>query len=459
MDPISAILAVAQIATAAASQKPTKSGTGAQPQPQSQPYEMGLERLRTLGSRAGTNSALLDLLGAGGIASFAHGGASRGGPALVGEEGPELVDLPPGAVVHPFERILAQLQGESSFEPPQFPQMRGGAPYGPPDSNEGGYRPTLGASPQVPEPAPQFGEPSFGEPSFGDTLLNALGNAASGLQVNFGRGAKGTDVIGILAALAGASALTAPARRRVQGVSATNAALRARYADKEARRGELEDYEAKQQIEARYRKPEKAAKAEPFDLATPAGQAAKIDYEKRLSEATRAPAKPDKPGPNFDPGAMTSLNTAIRSDPDIKNFVDVRSGYDRVRTGSKQRTPQGDIAVVFGYMKMLDPGSTVREGEYATAENSAGIPQRIAQQYNRVLRGDRLSDEQRRGFDAAARKLYESGLPSYRRAHDLYGKQADALKVPRDLVLRDYSALPDSALAPQRPPLESYVRP
>jgi len=34
-------------------------------------------------------------------------------------------------------------------------------------------------------------------------------------------------------------------------------------------------------------------------------------------------------------------------------------------------------------MKILDPGSVVREGEFATAQNSAGIPERIRAKYNR----------------------------------------------------------------------------
>ena len=34
----------------------------------------------------------------------------------------------------------------------------------------------------------------------------------------------------------------------------------------------------------------------------------------------------------------------------------------------------GDMALIFSYMKMLDPNSTVREGEYATAQDAGSIP-------------------------------------------------------------------------------------
>jgi hypothetical protein len=36
-------------------------------------------------------------------------------------------------------------------------------------------------------------------------------------------------------------------------------------------------------------------------------------------------------------------------------------------------------------MKMLDPTSVVREGEFATAQNAASIPIKIVNMYNKAL--------------------------------------------------------------------------
>jgi hypothetical protein len=57
-------------------------------------------------------------------------------------------------------------------------------------------------------------------------------------------------------------------------------------------------------------------------------------------------------------------------------------------------------------MKMQDPGSVVREGEYATAQNATGVPQRFINMYNKALNGDGLSIEQRNEIDSQAKKLY-----------------------------------------------------
>ena len=58
-------------------------------------------------------------------------------------------------------------------------------------------------------------------------------------------------------------------------------------------------------------------------------------------------------------------------------------------------------------MKMLDPASVVREGEFANAQNATGVPERIQNVYNRIIGGERLSADQRRSFKAQAGKLYD----------------------------------------------------
>lgn len=67
----------------------------------------------------------------------------------------------------------------------------------------------------------------------------------------------------------------------------------------------------------------------------------------------------------------------------------------------------GDISLVFSYMKLLDPGSVVREGEQALARNAAGVPERIRTLYNNVLEGESLSPNQRRDFAKRAVDLYD----------------------------------------------------
>ncbi len=91
-----------------------------------------------------------------------------------------------------------------------------------------------------------------------------------------------------------------------------------------------------------------------------------------------------------------------------KPFVQVRDAMGRIEAAAKNPSAAGDLALIFNYMKVLDPGSTVREGEFATAQNSAGMPERIRAKYNQVVNGKRLEETQRADFVDRARDLYKS---------------------------------------------------
>ncbi len=89
-----------------------------------------------------------------------------------------------------------------------------------------------------------------------------------------------------------------------------------------------------------------------------------------------------------------------------KGYQEVKSAYGRVK--ASEDSAVGDLSLIFGYMKMLDPGSVVREGEFATAQNAAGVPERIQNIYNKVISGERLNAGQRKAFKGQAEKLYQT---------------------------------------------------
>lgn len=89
-----------------------------------------------------------------------------------------------------------------------------------------------------------------------------------------------------------------------------------------------------------------------------------------------------------------------------KDFRDIEGSYVRIQKAAEMPTAAGDIAMVFNYMKMLDPGSVVREGEFATAQNAAGVPDIVRNMYNRAMQGTRLNAEQRKDFLNTANSIY-----------------------------------------------------
>lgn len=103
-----------------------------------------------------------------------------------------------------------------------------------------------------------------------------------------------------------------------------------------------------------------------------------------------------------------------------QDFVKVRDAYNRITASAKNPSAAGDLALIFNYMKMLDPGSTVREGEFATAQNSAGVPERIVAQYNKVLSGERLAPETRTDFVSRSKSLMDEQLKTHLQLEDQF---------------------------------------
>lgn len=102
--------------------------------------------------------------------------------------------------------------------------------------------------------------------------------------------------------------------------------------------------------------------------------------------------------------------------PEVKTFREVHRAMSQIASIGKKAanaTAQDDMAMIFSYMKMLDPGSVVREGEFATAQNAAGVPDQMRNLYNRTLEGNRLNPTQRRNMVRSAKTVYEPVLNRY----------------------------------------------
>ena len=99
--------------------------------------------------------------------------------------------------------------------------------------------------------------------------------------------------------------------------------------------------------------------------------------------------------------------------PFKKQFQEAQTAQNKVVRSLARQTAAGDVSAVFAYMKVLDPGSVVREGEQATARNAAGVPERIRNAYNRTLTGQSLTPEQRQDFLETSQSLFQAEEDKY----------------------------------------------
>lgn len=135
-----------------------------------------------------------------------------------------------------------------------------------------------------------------------------------------------------------------------------------------------------------------------------------LGLEREKIEAQRGASAQDR---------ETKLRQEFLGLPDVKAFNEVAASYGAIQSAAENPTAAGDLSLIFAYMKMLDPGSAVREAEFANAQNAAGVPDQIRNAWNNALRGERLNPNQRNDFIGQAGKLYTARKSRY---DQLYGE-------------------------------------
>ena len=134
-----------------------------------------------------------------------------------------------------------------------------------------------------------------------------------------------------------------------------------------------------------------------------------------------------------------NLRREFNNRQEVKEFRTIDAAYQNVRSAAANPSAAGDLSLIFAYMKILDPGSVVREQEFANAQNAAGVPDRVRNLYNRTLNGQRLNPNQRRDFLNQAEGLYRSRRQTYDQIADEYRSYA-----------QDYGVSPDRVAPVQR---------
>ncbi len=142
--------------------------------------------------------------------------------------------------------------------------------------------------------------------------------------------------------------------------------------------------------------------------------------------------------PTTDPADILKQGNKLRGEfTDLsKDFFKQRDAFGRIKASVSDPSAAGDLALIFNFMKVLDPGSTVREGEFANAENSASVPESLRGKYNKVVSGERLTVKTRGDFVSRSEKLFNAAG----RQHDKRVNQFSALSSrqgvdPQNVVL------------------------
>ena len=188
----------------------------------------------------------------------------------------------------------------------------------------------------------------------------------------------------------------------------------------------------------------------------PSANDGKGDYVKIASKAkTYAPSSSSGGGGGDNPQLYAGLSsptatavrsrvTSYKSEPMITNFSTIQDGYNFVSSLAEDTTnPADDQALIYALAKALDPGSVVREGEYATAQKySQSWVNAFGSSVNNALLGTGfLSKNARNNIKNTIKSRYEASKKSYDQVRNQYVSGINSLTGRQDgaAFLTDYA--------------------
>ena len=115
-----------------------------------------------------------------------------------------------------------------------------------------------------------------------------------------------------------------------------------------------------------------------------------------------------------------SAKKTFMSEPIYKDYNDMKSSYGQVISALDQGSPIGDVAGATKVMKLLDPGSVVRESELGIAMAASGRMDRLKYYFDNWASGNKLTPTQRNDFKALSNELYAAAGQAYNQKRGEY---------------------------------------
>lgn len=136
------------------------------------------------------------------------------------------------------------------------------------------------------------------------------------------------------------------------------------------------------------------------------------------------------------------LRKDFRSEPVYKAQQEMKAAYSQVKAGLDAKSPVGDLAAATKIMKLLDPGSVVRESELGMAMAATGLLDRVTNYAENVVKGTKLTEQQRKDFANLAQSLYSISESEYNKKRDEYVGIAKRNQLPLEDVVGPAASLP-----------------
>jgi len=128
-----------------------------------------------------------------------------------------------------------------------------------------------------------------------------------------------------------------------------------------------------------------------------------------------------------------------------KDFFKIRESFNRVIASAEDPSAAGDLALIFNFMKTLDPGSVVRESEFRTAAAAGSFLDRTYGFGLKLKEGQRLAPRQRQDFVIRSIKLFETAQQQQQLLNNTFEDRAVQFGIPGGSVTRAIDAVKSSS--------------
>jgi hypothetical protein len=137
-----------------------------------------------------------------------------------------------------------------------------------------------------------------------------------------------------------------------------------------------------------------------------------------------------------------SLKKTFAAEPVYKAYSEMQSAYGQITDSLKQASPAGDLAAATKFMKLLDPGSVVRESELGMAMAASGALDRATNYAQMRINGTKLTDTQRKDFQQLSNQLFGTATSAYNQKRGEFEQMGSAYGIDANRALGAPAKLP-----------------
>lgn len=135
--------------------------------------------------------------------------------------------------------------------------------------------------------------------------------------------------------------------------------------------------------------------------------------------------------------ATTGLRKEFNDLPAVKGYDTVATSYDTLKSSYTDMSGPGAINTIFSFMKIIDPGVAVMEGDVELIRNSGGAAAKYAGLLDSAISGNKLTADTREQLFRQATAQYESRRKAYDSAQRKFDQIARRQKIDPNLIFLD----------------------